>query len=199
MKKLALVLLLSSSSVALADNNLVQNGDFSSGIAHWEGDCHSFDSSDAPPDPSASLTSTSAPQGVYIKLRHRDWTKMMQDFNGGVGEYVLTVSYSLSSDTKLSTSPADYADIPGSNSFNLFRPFSGTPGRWCVIISDLGSWRYSYYEVKTDGAAGTTVTFTAPVKLNSDDEEKKGLVFVFPPGDGIVTIKNVSLVPTQAP
>ncbi len=176
MKTLALVLLLAGSSFALADDNLLMNGDFSSGIAHWEGDCHSPDSNDAPPDLSANPASPAAPTGVFIKLRHEDWTKMTQDFDGNVGSY-----------------------IPASTGMNFFGAFSSPPGKWLVLVSDIGSWRYSTYEFPLQGEAQPdgTLTAIAHVQLNSNDDAKKGLCLIFPPGDGIITIKNVSLVKAQ--
>jgi hypothetical protein len=201
MKTFALVLLLAGATPALADNNLLQNGDFSSGIAEWEGDCHSPTSEDATPDLSANPLNTptaTAAQGVLVKLRHEDWTKMYQDFDGKAGQYLLTISYSLSPDAKFSTSPQDYADIPGATGFSRFRSFSGTPGKWIVIVNDLGSMRFSYWEIAGQGQPGATQTFTAQVKLNSDDEEKKSICLIFPPGDGQVTVKSVTLAPQVA-
>jgi hypothetical protein len=200
MKKIALVFLLAAGLVARADDpNLLQNGDFSSGIAHWEGDCHSPSStdSDTPPDFTASPAAATASPGVYIKLRHEDWTKMTQDFDGKIGQYTLTVTYSLSADAKFSTTASDYANIPESTGFSLFRAFSSTPGKWIVIISDLGSARFTYYEASPADQAGSTATQTAtfPVKLNSGDDAKKAVCLVFPPGEGTVTIKSVTLVP----
>jgi hypothetical protein len=205
MKKLALLLLLAGSATALADDssgNLLQNGDFSSGLSEWEGDCHTFDSSDAdaPPDLSASPTTSANPaatQGVFVKLRHDDWTKMTQDFDGKAGQYLLTITYSFASDAKLSTSPDDYANIPASTGMSRFRAFSSTPGKWVVIICDLGAMHFYYWEIPPQAQPGATgpQTFTTQVRLASDDEEKKAVCLVFPPGEGLVTIKNVSLAP----
>ena len=198
MKKLALLLLLSGASIVLADNNsnLLQNGDMSSGIAHWEGDCHSSsNNSDAPPDLSASPAAPSASSGVYIKLRHQDWTKMTQDFEGKEGAYVFSITYSLSSDAKFSSSPDDYTDIPGATGMSRFPKFGIRTGTWGMIVLDLGAWRYWTWEVSPP-AAGTSTTYTTPVKIGSSEGDKT-LCLVFPPGEGIVTITNVSLVPQQ--
>ena len=90
MKTIALLLALALPAVVLADDgdgaskNLLKNGDFSSGINHWEGDCHTPDSSSF--DPTAAAPTS----GVVVKLRHADWTKVTQDFDGKIGEYVAT-------------------------------------------------------------------------------------------------------------
>jgi hypothetical protein len=202
MKTFALVLLLAGSTAALADDstNLLQNGDFSSGIAEWEGDCHSPTSEDATPDLSTNPLNApaTAAQGVFVKLRHADWTKMYQDFDGKAGQYLLTISFSLSSDAKFSTSPEDYADIPSATGFSRFRSFSSTPGKWIVIVNDLGSMHFTYWEIAAQGQPGATQTFTTQVKLNSDDEEKKSICLICPPGDGQVTVKSVTLAPQVA-
>jgi hypothetical protein len=197
MKKLAFVLLLAGTPLALADDsaNLIRNGDFSSGISHWEGDCHSPSSNDAPPDLSAGPGSPSVPQGVYIQLRHRDWTKMTQDFEGKEGAYTFSITYTLSPDAKFSTSPGDYTDIPDATDMSRFPKFGIRPGTWGLIVLDLGAWRYWTWEVNPP-AAGKSTTFTTPVKIGSSDGDK-ALCFVFPPGDGIVTVTNVSLVSAQ--
>jgi hypothetical protein len=200
MKTLALFLLLAGATAALADNNnLLRNGDFSSGIAEWEGDCHSLTSEEATPDLSANpldAATATAAQGVIVKLRSQDWTKMYQDFEGKAGKYLLTISYSLSSDAKFSTSRQDYADIPAATGFSRFDSFSGTPGKWIVIVNDLGSMRFTYWEVAPQSSSGAaTQTFTAQVTLNSGDEEQKSLCLIFPPGAGQVTLKSVTLAP----
>jgi hypothetical protein len=198
MKKLALVLLLAGSPFALADDstNLIRNGDFSSGISHWEGDCHSPSSNDAPADLSAGPNSPSVPQGVYIQLRPGDWTKMTQDFEGKEGTYTFSISYALSSDATFSTSADDYSDIPGATGMSRFPKFGIRPGTWGLIVLDLGAWRYWTWEVDPP-AAGKSTTYTTAVKITSTDGDKT-LCLVFPPGNGVVTITKVSMVPAQS-
>ena len=81
MKKLLLLCFLAGSLTAFADDNLLQNGDFSSGLAEWEGDCHT---------PGSASDDSGATSGVVVKMRS-DWTKMTQDFDSKPGNYLLTL------------------------------------------------------------------------------------------------------------
>ncbi len=200
----ALLLLLAalfvSISPAFADEgkNLLKNGDFSSGISEWEGDCHtpSQSSDDATPTLGDAASTAAAPAaGVVVKLRSRDWTQMKQDFEGKVGEYNMTIVYSFSPDLKFSTSLDDYANIPQSTGYSLFRAFSSPPGKWIIIISDVGAAHFTYWTVDPQGAPGPTQTFRTHVRLDSDDSSAKAICLVFPPGTGTVTLQSVSIVP----
>jgi hypothetical protein len=189
-KKLALCGFLCLGSVAFADTDLLQNSDFSSGIAHWEGDCHSAGSEEATP---SFVTSTAAvPQGVTVTLRSHDWTKVTQDFEGKAGEYLLTVSYSFSPDLKFSTDGADYANIPGSTGMSRFKPFAAEPGQWVVILNDLGSMKFHYWKIMPQAGAATQ-TFTSKATLETGDTAEKTICLVFPPGTGTVTLLQVGL------
>ena len=95
MKTLFVLFLLMGGSIAFADDeNLLRNGDFSSGIAEWHGDCHGIGS---------ATDDTGATSGIIVKLRSSEWTKVTQDFDGKAGNYLLTVVYTLGSGTTFSS------------------------------------------------------------------------------------------------
>lgn len=197
MKILPVLLLLTSLTIVRADNNgnLLQNGDFSSGSAHWQGDGHPPDNSGNDiPDLSATPSTTTASPGIVIKLRSHDWTKVLQDFDGNVGEYLLTIKYTAASDLQFSDKADDYNNIPGKVEFSRLMPFNGTPGNWIVIINDLGNLRYEYWQIKPKVNTAGVQTLTCNVKLNSDDAVKKGFYLLFPPGTGAITLQSISLV-----
>jgi hypothetical protein len=131
-----------------ADNNLLRNGDFSLGLADWVGDCHT------PEANSDDLTQTAVPTGVVVKLRHFDWTKMTQDFDGKAGDYQVTVTYSVSPDLKFSTKAEDYQNIPGKVGFNRLSAFGSNPGTWILIVNDLGNLRFNYWKITPGTGAG---------------------------------------------
>ena len=192
MKTLALLVLLAGATAAMADDNLLQNGDFSSGIAHWDGDCHT-------PDATALDSGGATPTaGIIVQLRSHDWTKVMQDFDGKIGEYQLTITYSASSDMKFSDNVKDYTNVPGLLGFSRLRPFNSTPGDWVVIVNDLGAMRYTYWKISPNMGASGVQTLHLRVHLDSDASEKKGFYLVFPPGEGIINLQSISLLP-QAP
>jgi hypothetical protein len=188
---LAFVLLAGVAHVRADDANVLKNGDFSNGINHWEGDCHT-------PDSTSDLSLGSTPTtGVIVKLHGSDWSKVTQDFESKIGEFLLSITYSVSPDLKFSTRPDDYINVPSLLKFSRLKPFDAEPGKWVIIINDLGAMRYTYWQImpKNDPSAAQTVTCT--VHVDSDDGDK-GFYLIFPPGDGSITLKNISLVPKLA-
>ena len=111
MKTLVLLLFCVGAAVAAADDNLLQNGDFSDGIAHWYGDCHTVDSD------SLGLSTPASAPGVLVKLRDGEWTKVIQDFDGKAGIYTLKITYSASPDLAFSTNADDYTNLPAKIDF----------------------------------------------------------------------------------
>lgn len=191
MKILALIFLASMAPV-LADTNLLKNGNFENGINHWEGDCHTPDSSTF--DPSV----TAPASGVVVKLRHSDWTQVTQDFDGKVGIYRLSVTYTVSPGLKFSDRPDDYINVPGKLGYSRLRAFTGHLGNWVAIVNDLGAMHYTYWDITPKIDAPGAQTLTLRVQLDSNDDEKKGFYLVFPPGDGFITLQNISLTPATA-
>jgi hypothetical protein len=191
MKKLAAFLILLTLINVRADNNLLQNGDFADGRAHWDGDCHSPDSSSDPVD--LSTPTTTAPSGVIVKLRGGDWTKVTQDFDGKVGQYILTIHYTVSPDLKFSQVPDDYNNVPGKVGFSRLSPFNSDPGEWAVVINDLGAMHYCYWKITPTLTAGVQ-SIKANVNLDSGDDLKKGFYLLFPPGSGVITLQGITLV-----
>ena len=189
MKTLILVAFLASSLALMADNNLLKNGDFSSGINFWDGDCRTPDSG-AVDFNTPAATST----GVVVRLRHLDWTKVTQDFDGNIGDYIATISYSVSPDLKFSDKAEDYQNITEKSELTRLKDLKSDPGQWVLIINDLGILRYTYWKIVPKIAAGIQ-TVNAHVKLDSDATEKKGFYLLFPPGEGTITLHSITLVP----
>lgn len=191
MKTLLLLVFLAGISAAVADDNLLQNGDFSRGIAHWEGDCHTPDSDVV--DLSSNPTGNSS--GVIVKLRHGDWSKMSQDFDGKVGEYLLTLTYSVSPDFKFSTRADDYVNTPAKIGLTAFLAFNTAPGEWVLFVTDMGAGHCSYWTISPKTNAPGVQKITTRVNLDSGDSAKKGFYLAFPPGEGFVTLQGITLVP----
>ncbi len=188
MKTLALVFFLAGFSVATADDNLLRNGDFSSGLSHWEGDCHTVASSTF--DDSITSPPTT---GVIVKLRHSDWSRVTQDFPGKVGVFTLTINYSVSPDIKFSDRADDYTNVPGRLDLNELKPFDGAPGQWSVIVTDVGANRYTSWQITPKPGATGTQTVSAQVHLDSNDYQNKGFFLAFPPGAGYINLQSITL------
>ncbi len=197
MKTLTLLLVLTLPAIVLADDddstgkNLLKNGDFSSGINHWEGDCHTPDSSSFDP------TATAPTNGVVVKLNHYDWTKVIQDFDGKIGEYTATVTYTVSTDLKFSSNPDDYKAVPSKLGFTRLSNFNSAPGDWILFINDLGAMHYTYWRItpKLDGSGQQTIKLR--IRIDSGADAVKGFFLLFPPGHGYLNLLNVLMTPAS--
>jgi hypothetical protein len=93
---------------------------------------------------------------------------------------------------KFSNDASDYQNIPEKVGFGILRPFNAQPGNWVLIINDLGDMHYYYWKITPKIEPGDQ-SLTAHIELKSDDSSKKGFYLLFPPGDGVITIKNISM------
>jgi hypothetical protein len=191
MRTLLLTFLLVGAVITRGDddsNSALKNGDFSSGVNHWEGDCHT-------PDSSTFSDSEEAPtSGVVVKLRG-SWTQVWQEFNSKVGEYQVSITYAAASDLKLSSSVPDYENISGQLGFNGLKPFSAPTGDWVVLINDRASMLGTYWKIKPKLDASGPQTINLKIHIGSGDDAVKGFFLLFPPGNGYINLLNVSLTP----
>jgi hypothetical protein len=187
------VLLLLTPLLFLRADELLQNSDFSSGTAHWDGNMRS--SSDAGDDSASPLDAPAAGAAtqVVIKLRGTDWTKMSQEFDSKAGQISLAVTYTLSSGTQLSTKDEDYNNVPKQVGLDdQWKHFPGEKGSWTIMLCDYAASRATYAEVPLDTSVNGPQTIT--MNFNAfDSGEKKTLLLAFPPGTGTITISKVSL------
>jgi hypothetical protein len=172
-----------------ADNNILKNGDFSSGVNHWEGDCHTPDSASFDPSETAPTS------GVVVKLRPADWTQVIQDFEGGIGRYNVSITYVPSPDLKFSDKPEDYNNIPGQLGYSALGQFSMLPGRWALLVNDLGAGHYWYWKIEPKLGGTNAQTLNLRVQLDSGAESDKGFILVFPPGQGYINLQKISMTP----
>jgi hypothetical protein len=185
-------LLVGSLAAAADDGNILKNGDFSSGVNHWEGDCHMPDSI------SYDDSQTQPTSGVVVKLRPGDWTQVVQDFEGGIGQYKVTITYVPSPDLKFSDKPEDYKNVPGHLGYTALSQFSMTPGKWALIINDLGAGHYMYWKIEPKIGGTAAQTLNLRVQLDSQAAAEKGFILIFPPGSGFINIQNISMTPLAA-
>jgi hypothetical protein len=191
MKTLFLLCFIAGSSLVLADDaptltNILSNGDFSSGLSHWDGDCHTAGN---------VADDSGATSGLVVQLRNGDWTKMGQDFEGKSGDYILTITYIPSTGLTMSTRPDDYTNTPLKMELNGLGPVSTMVGKWCIMVVDSGISRYEYWQVTPSLSGSGLQTIKAHVTLHSDDEHEKGFYLGFPPGNGTINLQSISLTP----
>ncbi len=190
MKKLILSLFVLVSLAQAQADNLIQNGDFSEGIDHWHGNGQApadFKPADpfATPDP---LTS----KGMIIALKHKDWTKVAQDFKGKASTGILTITYAVSADLAFSTHADDYVNMPGHIDYNGWQAFNTHPGEWVVFLSDFGSAHGTYYMIKPKLGSSEPQKMKMNIKAMTPLEDKT-ITLAFPPGSGLVVILSVEL------
>jgi hypothetical protein len=186
MKTLALLLFLVGGSAAFADTGILQNGDFSDGITHWEGDCHSVGS---------ASDDSGATSGVVVNLRSGDWTKIGQDFDGNTGDYILTVTYVSSPGTTFSQRAEDYQNTTLKMGLTGLHSIDTTLGDWCIMVVDSGTNESTYWQITPTPNATGVQTIKVHVTLKSGSSHKKGFYLGFPPGDGSINLQSITLVP----
>jgi hypothetical protein len=184
MKTLALLLFLGGVIIARADDNLLQNGDFSGGVAHWYGNVQT---------PGDLDDATLPDSGVVIKLRPHDWTRANQDFQVKAGTYNLNIVFTLISGFHFSDQYSDYINLPKVLDFPAGdHPVDGSIGQWVAIIADNVASSSLYWTGDPPQSAGQQ-TYTFKVKdINFDN--RQNLSLNFPPGSGYVVLQKVALV-----
>lgn len=187
MKQLLVLSWLYLAPVALADdNNLLQSGDFSSGIAHWKG---AYETIQAASGPSSSMAPTT---GALVKLGST-WSKITQNFSAKIGDYVLSVKYALLPDLRFSTNPEDYGRVSTLLALPNVGAFGARIGQWCVIVFDTDTGNSTFWRI-TPSRGSMSQTFTCRIHLDSDnDQGGRTLVLAFPPGNGSINLQAVSL------
>lgn len=185
---LAFLVLLSLGAVRADD--LIQNGDFSSGIDHWHGNGQA--PADFKPDDPFAASDPFTSKGMIIKLKERQWTKVIQDFKGKSSTGALTITYMVSPDLAFSEKPDDYVNVPGHIDYNAWRPFDIPVGLWIAFLSDFGSAHGTYYKLKPKLGSNEPQTLKMDIKAMTPYEDKT-ITFAFPPGKGLIVILNVSL------
>jgi hypothetical protein len=175
-----LVFLGAVSNVVADDNNVLRNGDFSSGLAHWEGDGRSL----------ATTTDALAPgNGMGVELR-AEWTKVMQTFDVKRGGYTVSITYSLTPGTTFTSDGKDYRKIPKKLGFDALQEFRAKKGEWVIIITDRK--RFMHCAIKPPAAGSGEQTVTGNFRLDYEGDDQT-FCLAFPPGNGVVTIENIAL------
>lgn len=180
MKQLLILSWLCLAPVALADdNNLLQNGDFSSGIAHWNG----------------RIKATSAPATGALVTLGSVWNKVTQSFAAPTGDFDLTVKYTLLPGVTFSSNPKDYGPLSTLLAIPKTGGFGGRVGQWCVVVVDPSSGQSTFWRITPNHSISGVQTFTCRIHLDSEnDRQIKTLYLAFPPGTGALNLQNVSFV-----
>ena len=187
---LQLILLLGLCLASAKANDILANGDFTDGKAHWKGDV--FDSS---ADTSSSPTDA---QGLTVQLNGSKWTKVFQIFNTRESALDFSLTYKTSSDcsfkpvTQLTI--ADLFDVIG---LRFVESLNTRPGNILIMMVDPAQNMMRYTEAKAvlGSPDPQAIKGTIPELVA---HEEKTLYITLPPGTGTVTLLNVALNPSNA-
>jgi hypothetical protein len=165
--------------------DILANGDFTEGSAHWQGD---------------RTTDTDA-SSLSIVLKGDRWTKIYQDFHSADASLKVHVTYSLSPDCTFlpQNGMAGFALTNG-----VIRDVTG------LQLSNVGALPIAmggYISVVVDPSKPLVFTSILSGKVTSDFQTSEGFFYdlnphaekmfylAFPPGNGTVTLTHVSLEP----
>ena len=211
MKKLVAALLLLNSLVFL-HADILANGDFSDGKAHWKGDAKSTSDKDA--YDMSTVDNPTAPNGIIVNLLKGTWAKVFQTFNTHEDSFNYSITFKTS---------ADYAPVARSNGMGMGMPpgIPGAPGQrneflstilggdysgnlnpprgndFLLLIIDMTSSTFSSAVIHTTGSTDQQTVTGVMNHVPAHDE--KNIYLIFSPGKGSVTLLNVSLTPVESP
>jgi hypothetical protein len=161
--------------------SLVQNGDFSQGIAHWDGD---------------AKPAMAPNKGITIRLDPAAWTRVYQTFpSGNSTQFSINVNYKLSPSIYTSDDSANYADITQKINLAGFEryhsqtvkphQFYGTLGNPSdtVISSEVYDPNFNTTDVQNYQHTYPPIP-ASPQKI---------FCLAFPPGNGTVTLLGIAV------
>jgi len=185
MKPLLFAGLLLACALSLRANDILANGNFVDGTAHWHGDAH------------ASTDWNN--QGITIDLKSSRWTNISQVFNSKETSLNFSITYKMSPDcalgrTKLGAdiSVDDLADITETRFKN---PIHINSDAWLLMINDPTNNEGTYYTIATKPGTSTEQTITGTIP-NIAAHEEKTIFLIFPPGQGSITLLKIALTST---
>jgi hypothetical protein len=194
MKNLLFALIILACPCSLWADSLMQNGDFSDGDTHWQGDGKT-PRAYAEGNP-AALTDPLTSKGLIVTLQSTSWTRIFQSFPSDKGtRYSIVVTYKLSPNLALSKNAADYAEIskriqiPG---FEDFGSMAIQPGQFYGTVGDPSSTTLAMevFQPQLGSSEVQTYQHTYPPIPPLGN---KTVALAFPPGTGMVVILSVAV------
>ncbi len=191
MKLLLLGVLVLVSSISLRAD-ILANSAFTDGRAHWKGDAK---------DINTDNLGAGSQVGITVTLKKDKWTKIYQTFTTREKRVQYSISFTLSSDYHVEHDSAEGSssimgpsagldDIEGM--YPLYLSTYSTS--WVLIVQQFGSGGSSFIYLRPDPKNVDSQTLTGKIRGLTDDDEKI-IVLAFPPGEGSITLTNVSLSP----
>jgi hypothetical protein len=192
MKTAAFVFLVIALAIPLRADILV-NGDFADGHAHWKGDAKDPDGS------TVDLNNPAPLGGVTITLKKDRWTKIYQTFATRVPKLKYTITFKLSDDYSPDRHQPQNSGsymTPGLDDIDGVPDYYGgyTNGQWMLILAQTGM-SSSSSSLSPDVRKSGQQTLSGDLRGVTDEADEMTLVFAFPPGTGTITISKITLTP----
>ena len=177
MKTLALLALLIVALPLRAD--ILANGSFADGTAHWAGDAHTGDSG-----------------GIVIQLDPVKWTVVSQTFDTHETALNFNVTFQTGAEFGFSDVGAllSKGGLKNMTGLRFKKGIKLKPGTWLIMVADPSGDDMQYFPVPVK--AGVTDPQTVNGSLtNLVAHEEKTIYLAFPPGQGSITLLHVELTP----
>jgi len=194
MKALAFAVLVLAFTLPLRAD-ILANGNFADGRAHWKGDAKEIDAN-------ANNLTTGNPSGVTVTLKKDKWTKIYQTFNTHAKKVQYSITFTLSPDYQVQQTTYNGSSGNMSGGTAGLDDIEGMPylygysyrGAWLFVVREFGTPGSTYLHPLPDPKKSGSQTLTGNIQGLTDTAEKI-LVLAFPPGEGSVTLTSISLTP----
>ncbi len=202
-------MLLAQDASTDSPDEVLKNSTFSDGTTYWHGDCKPA-SSDMTTD---FTSSSSASGGMLVELHSSSWTKVTQELRSKSAPFnaLLTITYQVSSDFKLSDRAGDYGNCGPNVGFGG----ANIPSQAGNVIAFVDVPPISRSSVSSSGDGNTLVTIyddhvsyapfapstaaspqTATIRMHPPGptpDSHQTFCLAFPPGSGSITITKISM------
>ena len=187
---LAVVILFTSTRSQAVE--LLLNGDFSDGNNHWLGD--GLAASQLTPDnPLAARNGANTEKELIVPLRPHGWTKVTQAFHTHAAQYTFLIKFKPSPDVRFTKEKDDYdrtAEEVGLWTNLFYHQYNNF--LYGIVDDSKRIWYAGYSDISR--LKSSTSPFLERTMNNISVSDDKTLYLAFPPGEGNIVIKSVSVI-----
>ena len=184
MKALLFALLVLACALPLRAD-ILANGNFADGRAHWKGDAKDI---------------AGAQPSVTVTLQKEKWTKIYQTFDTHAKEVRYSITFTLSPDYQVQQDSYNAGSGTMSGPTPGLDDIEGMPylhgysyrGAWMLIVREFGAWGSGYLFPRPDPKKTDSQTLTGEIRGLTENAGKI-ILLAFPRGEGTITLTNISL------
>jgi hypothetical protein len=174
----------------LRAEELLSNGDFSDGNDHWLGD--GVAPSQLSPDNPLAASDANAENELIVPLRPHGWTKVSQAFHTHAAQYTFLIKFKTSPDVKFTKEKDEYdrsAEEIGLWTTPFYHQFNNF--LYGIVDDSKRIWFAGYCNIINLKSPNPILERTMNNISVSDD---KTIYLAFPPGEGNIVIKSISVM-----